>query len=113
MSIPGAVAELNKEIERLTKIRDSLLLGSPAGISQPAVSQPATPTKRKYTRSAKTAVKTPAKSSAPAKKTTAAKKSASVKAAAPPKKRVVSPATRKRMSDAAKARAAIKDETAK
>ena len=41
MSITGAVTELNKEIERLTKIRDSLLQGSPAGISQPAVSQPA------------------------------------------------------------------------
>ena len=29
MSITGAVAELNQEIERLTKIRDSLLQGPP------------------------------------------------------------------------------------
>jgi hypothetical protein len=29
MSITGAVAELNQEIERLTKIRDSLLQGTP------------------------------------------------------------------------------------
>jgi len=29
MSITGAGAELNKEIERLTKIRDSLLQGAP------------------------------------------------------------------------------------
>jgi hypothetical protein len=29
MSITGAVKELNKEIERLTKLRDALLEGSP------------------------------------------------------------------------------------
>ena len=104
MSIPGAVLELNKEIERLTKIRDSLLQGS-AGVSQSAVSQPGAPQKRRYVRSAKTAVL--------AKKSIAAKKSAAVKAAAPAKKRVVSPATRKKMSDAAKARAASKAEAAK
>ena len=107
MSITGAVTELNKEIERLTKIRDSLLQGSPAGISQPAVSQPVAPQKRKYVRSAKP----PAKS--PAKKSTGAKKSAAVKAAAPAKKRVISAATRKKMSDAAKVRAAAKAEAAK
>ena len=107
MSITGAVTELNKEIERLTKIRDSLLQGSPAGISQPAVGQPVAPQKRKYGRSAKP----PAKS--PAKKSTSAKKSAEVKAAAPAKKRVISAATRKKMSDAAKARAATKAEAAK
>ena len=107
MSITGAVTELNKEIERLTKIRDSLLQGSPAGISQPAASQPVAPQKRKYVRSAKL----PAKS--PAKKSTYAKKSAAVKAAAPAKKRVISAATRKKMSDAAKARAATKAEAAK
>ena len=101
MSIPGAVLELNKEIERLTKIRDSLLQGS-AGVSQPAVSQPVAPQKRRYVRSAKTA----AKSAVPAKKSTAAKKSGAVTAAAASKKRVVSPATRKKMSDAAKAEAA-------
>jgi hypothetical protein len=108
MSIPGAVLELNKEIERLTKIRDSLLQGS-AGVSQPAVSQPGAPQKRRYVRSPKTA----AKSAVLAKKSIAAKKSAAVKAAAPAKKRVVSPATRKKMSDAAKARAASKAEAAK
>ena len=57
MSITGAVTELNKEIERLTKIRDSLLQGSPAGISQPAVSQPVALQKRKYVRSAKPSAK--------------------------------------------------------
>jgi len=108
MSISGAVVELNKEIERLTKIRDSLLQGS-AGVSHPAVNQLVAPQKRRYVRSAKTA----ANSSVPAKKSTAAKKSAAVKAAAPAKKRVVSPATRKKMSDAAKARAAAKAEAAK
>lgn len=107
MSIPGAVVELNKEIERLTKIRDSLLQGS-VGVSQPAVSQLVAPQKRRYVRSAKTT----AKSSVPAKKSTAAKRSAAVKASAPVKKRVVSPATRKKMSDAAKARAAAKAEAA-
>jgi hypothetical protein len=107
MSITGAVTELNKEIERLTKIRDSLLHGSPAGISQPTGSQPVAPQKRKYVRSTKPAAKSPAK------KSTAAKKSAAVKAAAPAKKRVISAATRKKMSDAAKARAATKAEAAK
>jgi hypothetical protein len=108
MSISGAVAELNKEIERLTKIRDSLLQGA-AGVSQPAVGQPVAPQTRKYVRSAKT----PAKSSVPSKKPTAAKKSVPVKPAPPVKKRVISAATRKRMSDAAKARAAKKVEAAK
>src|SRR5258707_15012935 len=107
MSITGAVTELNKEIERLTKIRDSLLQGSPAGMNQPAVSQPVAPQKRKYVRSARP----PAKS--PAKKSTAAKKSAAAKPAAPAKKRMISAATRKKMSDAAKARAATKAEAAK
>jgi hypothetical protein len=113
MSISGAVAELNKEIERLTKIRDSLLQGS-AGGSQPAVGQPIAPQTRKYVRSAKT----PAKSSVPSKKSTAAKKSVTVKpvpvkVASSVKKRVISAATRKKMSDAAKARAAKKLEAAK
>ncbi len=103
MSITGAVTELNKEIERLTKIRDSLLHGSTAGIVQPAVSQPIAPEKRKYVRSP-----TP-----PAKKSTSTKKSTAVKVAVPAKKRVISPATRKKMSDAAKARAATKAEAAK
>lgn len=108
MSITGAVSELNKEIERLTKIRDSLLQGS-GGASQPAVSQPVALQKRPYVRSVKTA----AKSAVPAKKSTAAKKSGAVKAPGASKKRVVSPATRKKMSDAAKARAAAKTEAAK
>ena len=108
MSITGAVSELNKEIERLTKIRDSLLQGAGA-VSQPAVSQPVAPQKRRYVRSAKTA----AKSAVPATKSTVAKKSGAVKAAGASKKRVVSPATRKKMSDAAKARAAVKTEAAK
>ena len=113
MSISGAVAELNKEIERLTKIRDSLLQGS-AAVSQPAVGQPVAPQTRKYVRSAKTL----AKSSVPAKKTTAANKSVPVrsvpvKAAPPVKKRLISAATRKKMSDASKARAAKKVEAPK
>jgi hypothetical protein len=114
MSINGAVTELNKEIERLTKIRDSLLQGAPAAISQPAVSQPVAPQKRRYVRVAKTA----AKASAPAKKSIAAKKSVPAKAApakapAPAKKREISAATRKKMSDAAKARVAAKATAAK
>jgi hypothetical protein len=108
MSITGAVSELNKEIERLTKIRDSLLQG--AGVAtQPAVSPTVAPQKRKYVRAAKTA----AKSAVPAKKSTSAKKSSAVKAAGASKKRVVSAATKKKMSDAAKARFAAKTETAK
>jgi hypothetical protein len=38
MSITGAVAEVNKEIERLTKIRDSLL----QGVSTPGAASTAT-----------------------------------------------------------------------
>ena len=108
MSISGAVSELNKEIERLTKIRDSLLQGAGAA-TQPAASQPVAPQKRKYVRAAKTA----AKNAVPAKKSTAAKKSSAVKAAGASTKRVISAATRKKMSDAAKARAAAKTEAAK
>ena len=99
MSITGAVSELNKEIERLTKIRDSLLQGA---ATQPTVSQPVAPQKRRYVRSAKTA----AKSAVPAKKSIAAKKSTAVKAAGASTKRVISAATRKKMSDAAKTEAA-------
>jgi DNA-binding protein HU-beta len=108
MSITGAVSELNKEIERLTKIRDSLLHGAGAA-TQPAVSQPIAPQKRKYVRTAKTT----AKSAVPAKKSTTAKKSSAVKTAGASKKRVVSAATKKKMSDAAKARFAAKTEAAK
>lgn len=108
MSIPGAVVELNQEIERLTKIRDSLLQG-PAGQSQSVVSQPVASQKRKYVRSAKT----PVRDSVPAEKSAPAKKSAPVKATPPAPKREISAATRKKMSDAAKARAATKSEAAK
>ena len=108
MSIPGAVIELNKEIERLTKIRDSLSHETTA-LGQPAVGQPVAPQKRKYVRSAKVL----AKRSVPAKKSTAAKKSAPAKASAPAKKREISAATRKKMSDAAKARAAVKSAAVK
>ena len=108
MSIPGAVIELNKEIERLTKIRDSLLHET-TGLVQSAVSQLVAPQKRKYVRSAEVLDKM----SVPAKKFTAAKKSAPAKASAPAKKREISAATRKKMSDAAKARAAAKSAAVK
>jgi hypothetical protein len=75
MSIRGAVTELNKEIERLTKMRDALLEGSLEMIPV----HPAT-----------------------AANSTAPKKSS------PAKKRSMSPALRKRLSDAAKARWAAK-----
>ena len=121
MSITGAVSELdkeisalNKEISRLTQIRESLLK-SPAGESRSPVSATGGTKKRKYVRSAVTPAKTspPVKKSSITKKTASVKASASVKATAPAKKRVVSAATRKKMSDAAKARAAVKSESAK
>lgn len=108
MSIPGAVIELNKEIERLTKIRDSLLQGS-TGVTQPAVGQPISSQKRKYVRSAESL----ARSSVPAKKSTVAKKSTPAKAVPAAKNREISAATRKKMSDAAKARAAAKSAVVK
>ncbi len=121
MSIIGAVSELdkeisalNREISRLTQIRESLLK-CPVGESRSPVRPAGETQKRKYVRS----VVTPAKTSSPGKKSSATKKtasvsaSASVKATAPAKKRVISAATRKKMSDAAKARAAVKSEAAK
>ena len=79
MSIPGAVAELNQEIERLTELRDSLLQSSlNLSFARPA---------------AATSVKK-----------TVRKKSAAVKKSSPAKKRTLSAASRKRISDAAKAR---------
>jgi hypothetical protein len=75
MSIRGAVAELNKEIERLTKMRDALLEGWPEMIPV---------------------------------HTAAAANSAASKKSTPAKKRTMSPAVRKRISDAAKARWAAK-----
>lgn len=74
MSITGAVNELNKEIERLTKLRDALLEGS----SEVAVKRA-----------------TPGRKPGPAKKASQS---------ALPKKRTLSAAGRKRISDAAKAR---------
>jgi hypothetical protein len=75
MSIRGAVTELNKEIERLTKMRDALLEGS--------------------------LEMTPVH-------TATAANSAAPKKSSPAKKRTMSPALRKRLSDAAKARWAAK-----
>ncbi|WP_263356665.1 hypothetical protein [Acidicapsa ligni] len=95
MSVPGAVAELNKEIAdltkritRLTQIRDSLLQdATAAGTRGQANATAVAPVKTKG-------------------KNTTAKKASPVKTA--PGKRVVSAATRKKMSDAAKKRAAAK-----
>ncbi len=97
MSISGAVKELNQEIERITKIRDMLLQGTPGqatadSLSVAPVSEPAK--KRAYTRRA-----VPAKA-IPAKKAIAAKK-----AIPAVKKRTMSPEVRKRISDAHKKRA--------
>ncbi len=94
MSILAAVNELNKEIERITKIRDSLLVGTTA-LSVPVAPVAASPAK-------KAAKKTSAKKVA--KK--AAKKAATVSAVAPAKKRVMSAATKKKISEAHKRRAA-------
>jgi hypothetical protein len=84
MSIIGAVNELNKEIERLTKLRDALQEGS----SQVAVTRA-----------------TPGRKLGPAKKSAVAKKTSQ---SASPRKRMLSAAGRKRISDAAKARWAAK-----
>jgi hypothetical protein len=105
MSISGAVAELdkeitglNKEIKRLTQIRDSLLQGASKGATLgSATAIPVTPAKKSGSR----------KKPGP-KKSVTVKKSVPAKAAAPAAKRVISAATRKKMSDAAKARAANK-----
>lgn len=86
MSITGAVNELNKEIDRLTKFRDALLEGS-QGISM-----------------AHAATTRPGRKPGPAKKAAGVKKSASVKTSSLPKKRTLSAAGRKAISDAAKAR---------
>ena len=108
MSIPGAVVELNREIERLTKIRDSLLLDS-SGASQRAQSQLESPQKRKYVRSSEVS----SMASKSATRQNVRKKAGRTKKAAPGTKKVVSEATRKKMSDSAKARAASRVEAAK
>ncbi len=118
MSIDGAISELNKElarlgkeVERVTRIRDSLVKESPS-ITTPTSTTHAAPQKRKYT------ARKSAKTAAPTKKATASKKSApaktgSVKSTSPAKKRTVSAETRNKMSDAAKTRAAKKAEVVK
>jgi hypothetical protein len=114
MSISGAVAELdkelaslNKEIARITQIRESLVQeAAKSGTRGGATLAPAAPAKKAVARK-KPGPKPGSKKSAPA------KKSASAKAVTPPAKRVISAATRKKMSDAAKARAAAKASEAK
>jgi hypothetical protein len=88
MSITGAVNELNKEIERLTRLRDALLEGSPQGAVEAAA---------------------PGRKPGPAKKSAVVKKSSQPVL---PKKRTLSAAGRKRISDAAKARWAAKKKAA-
>jgi DNA mismatch repair ATPase MutS len=88
MSITGAVEELNKEIERLTKLRDALRQGSLEG----AVARAAA-----------------GRRSGSAKKSAAVKKSSQ---SVPTEKRTLSSAGRKRMSDAAKARWAARKKAA-
>lgn len=98
MSIGGAVNELNQEIERLTQIRDSLLQVPPkSATSSGMTAAPVSPAKKSA----------PAKKPGP-KKGIEAKKAAAKKLPTPAGKRVVSAATRQKMSDAAKARSAAK-----
>jgi hypothetical protein len=107
MSITGAVAELNKEIERLTKIRDSLL----QGISAPdATSTAKKPEPQKKSAGLRAVV--PAKTSVPAKKrvmSAVQKKQISETlrarwASVPAKKRVMSAAQKKQISETLRAR---------
>jgi hypothetical protein len=90
MSIQAAANELTKEIERLTKIRDSLLVG--VATPNVAVAPVAAPS------ATKAAKKTTAKK--------AAKKAATASVVAPAKKRVMSEATKKKISEGHKRRAA-------
>ena len=85
MSITGAVAELNKEIERLTKIRDSLL----HGVSAPVAASTAT---------------VPAKKPGPQKKSAGLRAVVAAKKSTPAKKRVMSAAAKKKISETLKAR---------
>jgi hypothetical protein len=96
MSIIGAVAELNKEIERLTKIRDSLS----QGVSSPGAASTAT---------------IPTKKPGPKKKSAALRAVVPAKKSGPAKKRKMSAAAKKKISDALKARwaAAKKSSSAK
>jgi transposase len=90
MSITGAVTELNKEIDRLTKLRDALLEGSSE--TNPVHAAAAASTRKPRV----------------AKRAATAAKSVAVKKSSPSKKRTLSAAGRKRISDAAKARWAAK-----
>jgi hypothetical protein len=91
MSITGAVAELNKEIERLTKIRDSLLQGvSAPGASSTAIVSAKKPEPQK---------------SAGLRAVVAGKKFV------PAKKRVMSAAAKKKISETLKARWAAAKKT--
>ena len=81
MSITGAVAELNKEIERLTKIRDSLL----QGISAPDATSTA-------------------KKPEPQKKFVGLRAVVPAKTSVPAKKRVMSAAQKKQISETLRAR---------
>lgn len=103
MSIRGAVSELNEEIRRLTEIRDSLLQTESGRQMRSPGSTAESPTAKKPRAAKKTATakKTAPVKLAPTKRTP----SANQKAAG---KRVVSDATRKKMSEAAKARSAVK-----
>ena len=103
MSISGAVSELDKEIAartkelaRLTQIRDSLVQGAAVSATSVSVAGSVAPTKKK---------------TGPKPKAVTEKKAAQVKAPAVTKKRTLSEATRKKMSESAKARAAAKKPT--
>jgi hypothetical protein len=114
MSITGAVAELdkeiaglNKEVERLTEIRESLLQGASKSAARGSVTVPPVLAKKPGPKR-----KPGPKKSTAVKKSVAVKKSPPTKTPPPASKRVVSEATRKKMSDAAKARAAKKTSAA-
>ena len=98
MSIRGAVAELNAEIERVTEIRDSLLQFEESRGTK-TVGLPSSPGTAQD--------KANLKKAAPVKKASSER---GADAGKPTKsaKRVVSSETRKKMSDAAKARSAAR-----
>lgn len=103
MSIHGAVSELNEEIRRLTEIRDSLLQAESDGQMRSPGSTAESPTAKKPRAAKKTATakKTAPVKSGPTKRTPSTNQKAVGK-------RFVSDATRKKMSEAAKARSAVK-----
>ena len=107
MSIRGAVSELSKEIERLTAIRDSLLQAESKSIARDAGTAALRPPTKRVT-----AKKSSGKKAASTKKATRGNRSALQNATAAATKRVVSEATRKKMSDAARARSQAKKASA-